>query len=47
MGWVEHVAYLGEQRNAYEISIGKPEMMRLRCRWEHNIETNHKEMGLL
>jgi hypothetical protein len=46
MGWVGQVTYLGQKTKAYKVLIGKPEMMRPRCRREDNIETSHKEMGL-
>jgi hypothetical protein len=42
MSWAGHVACLGEKRNAYRVSVGKPEgrrpLGRPRCRWEDNIK---------
>jgi hypothetical protein len=41
MRWTEHVACMGEMRNAYNILVGKPERKRLLGRptrkWEDNI----------
>jgi hypothetical protein len=41
MRWAGHVARMGEKRNAYRISVGKPEgkrpMGRPRRRWVYNI----------
>jgi hypothetical protein len=49
MTWVEHVAYIGEKRNACRISVGNPEgetrLGRAICRWEYNIKTNFREIG--
>jgi hypothetical protein len=40
---------MGEMRNAYEISVGKPEgkrpLGRSRCRWEDYIRLNLWEIG--
>jgi hypothetical protein len=40
MRWVEHVAHIGEMRNAYKMLVGKPEgkrpVGRSRSRWENN-----------
>jgi len=40
---------MGEMRNAYEISVGKPEgkrpLGRSRCRWEDNIRMDLREIG--
>jgi hypothetical protein len=40
---------MGEKRNTYKISVGKPEETRpfgrLRHRWEYNIRTDLKEIG--
>jgi hypothetical protein len=48
MLWVEHVAHMGEVRNAYSILVGKPEGKRPlripRCRWEYNIRIDLKEI---
>jgi hypothetical protein len=50
MRWAEHVACMGEKRNAYRILVGKPEGKRLlgipRCRWEGNIEMDLRVIGL-
>jgi hypothetical protein len=51
MRWAEHVARMGEKRNAYtrRILVGKPEEKRppgrSRCRWEDNIKMDLKEIG--
>jgi hypothetical protein len=41
MRWAEHVARMGEKRNAYRILVGKPEgkrpLGRPRLRWVDNI----------
>jgi hypothetical protein len=48
MGWAEHVARMGEMKNAYNISVGKPEGKRLfarpRRRWEDNIRMDITEI---
>jgi hypothetical protein len=40
--WAEHVARMGETRNAYRILVGNPEgkrpLGRPRCRWVDNIK---------
>jgi hypothetical protein len=40
--WAEHVAQMGEKRNAYWILVGKPEgkrpFGRLKRKWVKNIE---------
>jgi hypothetical protein len=50
MRWAEHVARMGEKRNAYRILVGKPEgkkpLGRLRRRWVNNIKMNLREIGL-
>jgi hypothetical protein len=42
MRWAENVERMGEKRNAYRISVGKPEgkrpLGRPRRRWEDNIK---------
>jgi hypothetical protein len=42
MRWAEHVARMGEKRNAYRMLVGKPEgkrpLGRPRCRWVENIK---------
>jgi hypothetical protein len=40
MRWAGHVARMGEKRNAYRLSVGKPPQGRLRCRWVDNIKTD-------
>jgi hypothetical protein len=48
MSWTEHVASMGEIRNAYKILVGKFEgkrqLGRLRCRWKY-IKMGLKKMG--
>ena len=47
--WAEHVAHMGQFRNAYRVLVGKPEskkpLGRLRCRWEDNIKMDLREVG--
>jgi hypothetical protein len=47
--WAGHVARMGEKRNAYRISVGKPEGKRPlgipRRRWVDNIKINVREIG--
>jgi hypothetical protein len=49
MRWAGHVTRTGEKRNAYRISVGKPEgkrqLGRLRRRWEYNIKIDLREIG--
>jgi hypothetical protein len=49
MKWVGHAAWMGEKRNAYRISVGKPErtrpLGRSRHRWVDNIKTDLREIG--
>jgi hypothetical protein len=49
MGWAEHVAHMGEKRNACRILMGKPEgkrpLGRSRHWWNSNIKMNIREMG--
>jgi hypothetical protein len=49
MRWAEHVARMGEKRNAYRILVGKPEGKRLlgrpRRRWVDNIKMDLREIG--
>jgi hypothetical protein len=49
IGWANHVACVGEMRNAYRILVGKPQRKRPlrkpRRRWENNIKMNLKEIG--
>jgi hypothetical protein len=48
MRWAEHVARMGEKRNAYRIFVGKPErktpLGRPRCRWVDNIKMYLREI---
>jgi hypothetical protein len=48
MRWAGHVLHMGEMRNVYKISAGKPErtrpLGRPRCRWEGNMRTNLREL---
>ncbi|KAJ4445591.1 hypothetical protein ANN_12272 [Periplaneta americana] len=47
--WAEHVARMGESRNAYRMLVGRPEgkrpLGRLRHRWEDNIKMDLREVG--
>ena len=49
MGWVGHVARMGEERGAYRVLVGKPEgkrpLGRPRCRWVDNIRMDLQEVG--
>jgi hypothetical protein len=49
MGWVGHVACMGEMRNACSILVGKLEGKSLcgrpRHRWEYNVRMDLGEMG--
>jgi hypothetical protein len=49
MGWAEHVARIGENRNAYRISVekseGKRPLRRPRRRWVDNIKIDLREIG--
>jgi hypothetical protein len=46
---VEHVARIGEKRNAYRLLVGKPEgkrpLQRSRRRWVDNIKIEVREIG--
>jgi len=46
--WVGHVVCKGQNRYAYEISVGRPEgkrpLERLRCRWKYT-KTDLKKLG--
>jgi hypothetical protein len=48
MRWAGHVARMGEKRNAYRISVGKPEgkkpLGRPRRRWVDNIKMDLREI---
>jgi hypothetical protein len=50
MRWVGHVARMGEKRNVYRLSVGKPEgkrpLGRPRRRWIDNIKVELLEIGL-
>jgi hypothetical protein len=47
MGWVGHVAHIGEMRNLYKTFVGNPEgkrpLRRLRHRWEDGVKVNFME----
>jgi hypothetical protein len=49
MRWVEHVARMGEKRNAYRILVENPEgkrpLGRPRRRWVDSVEMDHREIG--
>ena len=49
MRWAGHVACMGEGRDVYRVSVGKPEgkrpLGRPRRRWEDNIKMNLQEVG--
>jgi hypothetical protein len=49
MRWAEHVARMGEKRNAYRLLVGKPEgkrpLGRPRRRWVDNIKIDLLEIG--
>jgi hypothetical protein len=49
MRWTGHVESMGSMRDAYNISVGKPEGKRplgkSRCRWKGNIRMNLRELG--
>jgi hypothetical protein len=49
MRWEEHVARIGEKRNAYRILVGMPEgkrrLRRPRHRWVDNIKMDLREIG--
>jgi hypothetical protein len=42
MRLVEHVARMGEMRNAFKILVGNPEGKRPKRRWKEDIYTNLK-----
>jgi hypothetical protein len=50
MRWARHVARMEEGRGVYRILVGKPEsrrpLGRSRCRWEDNIKTDLREVGI-
>jgi hypothetical protein len=49
MRWAGHVARMGEGRNLYRVSVGKPEgkrpLERPRRRWEDGIKMDLREIG--
>jgi hypothetical protein len=49
MMWAGHVACMGERRNVFRVLVGKPEgkrpLERPRCRWEHGIRMDLREIG--
>jgi len=49
MGWVGHVARMGEERGVYKVLVGKPEgkrpLGRPRHRWVDNIRMDLQEVG--
>jgi hypothetical protein len=49
MRWAEHIARIGEKRNAYKILVGKPggkrPLGRSRRRWLDNIKMDLREVG--
>jgi hypothetical protein len=49
MRWAEHVARMGQKRNAYRLLLGKPEgkipLGRSRRRWVDNIKMDLREIG--
>jgi hypothetical protein len=49
MRWAEHVARMGEKRNAYRLLVGKPEgkrpLGRQGCRWVDNVKMDLLEIG--
>jgi hypothetical protein len=49
MRWTGHVASMGETRNTYNISVGRPErkrsLGRFRRRWEDNIKMDLRKIG--
>jgi hypothetical protein len=51
MRWAEHVARMGEKRNAYRILVGNPErkrpLGRARRRWVDNINMSLKRDGMV
>jgi hypothetical protein len=48
MKWAEHVARMGEKRNAYRLLVGRPggrrPLGRTRCRWVDNIKLDLLEI---
>jgi hypothetical protein len=50
MGWVGHVACMGEGRGVYRVLVGKPKGKRQlgspRNKWEENIKLDLREIGI-
>jgi hypothetical protein len=50
MRWAGHVALMREERGVYGVLIGRPEgkrqLGRPRRKWEYNIKTDLREMGI-
>jgi hypothetical protein len=50
MGWAGHVARMGEGRDVYRVLVGRPKgkrpLGRPRSRWEDNIKTDLREIGI-
>jgi hypothetical protein len=50
LSWAGHVAYMGEGRSVYRVSVGKPEgkrpVGRPRRRWEDIIKLDLREIGI-
>jgi hypothetical protein len=48
IGWVGHVAHMGERRGVYRVLVGKPEgttpLGRPRLRWEDSIKMDLQEV---
>jgi hypothetical protein len=49
MKWADHIARIGESRDAYRVLVGKREekrqLRRPRRRWEDNIKMDIQEVG--
>jgi hypothetical protein len=45
MGWVGHVACMGEERKLYRVFVGKRPLRRPRHRWEDEIRMDLAEIG--
>jgi hypothetical protein len=50
MRWAGHVARMGEERGVYRVLVGRPEgkipLGRPRRRWEDNIKTDLRQIGI-
>ena len=48
--WPEHVVRMRHRKDAYRVLVGKPEgkrpLVRPRGRWEDNIKTDLREVGM-